>query len=217
MEGLDRLQVDAFSSIPERAHLIEANALQIAIGRHLRRDGETEVRGPGDRRLGLPQAAQPERGPSDKILWAQKHQRYAVGKTEEEIVDQTHIVVERRPVKADVISAQFHRRYHAVQRRQHASLLPNANSRKPGGPRGELQRRDLLASRRDKRHRPSAGAAQLGLAEQEAGIALRLFQTLAHARQRLVTHCDPRVRLLKCADQDVEQAGLASLQDRRSD
>jgi len=147
VEALQAVEMDALGRVVEAAHLVEAHALELVVADALRRHHEAEVRRPRDRRARLRQSPQPERGPPYEVLWPGHDHGHAGGQTQKEVIDEAHVVIERRPVEAHIPGREPHRLPHAVERGHDAPVLPDADARQPRRPRRRLHGTDAFGGR----------------------------------------------------------------------
>ena len=89
----------------EALGMVEPDALQLRFPDSLRCDGVSEVGSPGHGGPRLLHDLQPEHRPPDEIERIDQDERDAAYEAEQEVIDQPHIVIERRPVGVDLFLA----------------------------------------------------------------------------------------------------------------
>jgi hypothetical protein len=124
----------------------------------------------------------PQRRIPDEVEGVHHHQLEPPRQAQQRVVDQPHVVVERRPVDEAVVGPERHSLTHAVDRGEHLVVLPGADAREPGGARRELQRDDRLRAGRNPRDGfPHVGGAAVPHPHRhpEGGQRLRFGSHLA--------------------------------------
>src|SRR4051794_5327986 len=102
MKRVERFRMNTLCGVPERSNMIKPHALKLALLGLACSKREAEVGRPGDVSSSLGKAAQPQRRAADEILRREQDQWNAASQTQEEIVDQAHIVVKRRPIYTQI-------------------------------------------------------------------------------------------------------------------
>src|SRR5579871_2028639 len=102
MKRVERFRMNTLCSVKERSNMVEAHALKLALLGLACSKREPKVGRPGDRSASLGKAAQPQCRPPDKFLRREQNQRNPASQAQEEIVDQTHVVVKRSPIYTQI-------------------------------------------------------------------------------------------------------------------